>query len=162
MSKKTAVIDIGISDKDRAAIAKGLSSLLADTYTLYMTTHNFHWNVTGVMFNTLHTMFMGQYTELWNAVDPIAERIRSLGHVAHSGYAAFSQLASLPDTPAQPPKALEMVKILAQGHEAVARTARQLFPVVDKASDEPTADLLTQRIAIHEQTAWMLRSLLEE
>ena len=162
MSKKNTVIDIGISEKDRAAIADGLSHLLADTYTLYLTTHNFHWNVTGVMFNTLHVMFMGQYTELWNAVDPIAERIRSLGHIAPGGYAAFSKLASLPDMPAQPPKALEMVKILAQGHEAVARTARQLFPCVDKASDEPTADLLTQRIAIHEQTAWMLRSLLEE
>ena len=162
MSKKNTVIDIGISEKDRAAIADGLSHLLADTYTLYLTTHNFHWNVTGVMFNTLHVMFMGQYTELWNAVDPIAERIRSLGHIAPGGYAAFSKLASLPDTPAKPPKALEMVKILAQGHEAVARTARQLFPCVDKASDEPTADLLTQRIAIHEQTAWMLRSLLEE
>ncbi|MBK8676225.1 MAG: DNA starvation/stationary phase protection protein [Cellvibrionales bacterium] len=162
MSKKNTVIDIGISEKDRAAIADGLSHLLADTYTLYLTTHNFHWNVTGVMFNTLHVMFMGQYTELWNAVDPIAERIRSLGHIAPGGYAAFSKLASLPDTPAQPPKALEMVKILAQGHEAVARTARKLFPCVEKASDEPTADLLTQRIAIHEQTAWMLRSLLEE
>lgn len=162
MGKKSTVIDIGISEKDRAAIADGLSHLLADTYTLYLTTHNFHWNVTGVMFNTLHTMFMGQYTELWNAVDPIAERIRSLGHVAPGSYAAFNKLASLPDAPEQPPKALEMVKILAQGHEAVARTARQLFPCVDKASDEPTADLLTQRIAIHEQTAWMLRSLLEE
>ncbi len=161
MSKKP-MIDIGISEKDRETIAKGLSGLLADTYTLYMTTHNFHWNVTGVMFNTLHAMFMGQYTELWNAVDPIAERIRSLGHVAPSGYATFGKLASLPDTPAQPPKALEMVKILAQGHEAVARTARKLFPCVDNASDEPTADLLTQRIAIHEQTAWMLRSMLEE
>ncbi len=165
MSKKTStktVIDIGISEKDREVIAKGLSHLLADTYTLYLTTHNFHWNVTGVMFNTLHVMFMQQYTELWNAVDPIAERIRSLGHVAPGGYAAFGKLASLPDAPATPPKALEMVKILAQGHEAVARTARKLFPCVDKASDEPTADLLTQRIAIHEQTAWMLRALLEE
>jgi starvation-inducible DNA-binding protein len=102
MSKKNTVIDIGISEKDRAAIADGLSHLLADTYTLYLTTHNFHWNVTGVMFNTLHVMFMGQYTELWNAVDPIAERIRSLGHIAPGGYAAFSKLASLPDTPAQP------------------------------------------------------------
>ena len=155
-------INIGISDKDRAAIAQGLSRLLADTYTLYLTTHNFHWNVTGPMFNTLHTMFMGQYTELWNAVDPIAERIRSLGHVAPGSYAAFGALSSLPDAPAQPPKALEMVRILVAGHEAVARTARELFPLADAASDEPTADLLTQRLTIHEQTAWMLRSLLED
>ena len=155
-------INIGISDKDRAAIAQGLSRLLADTYTLYLTTHNFHWNVTGPMFNTLHTMFMAQYTELWNAVDPIAERIRSLGHQAPGSYAAFGALSSLPDAPAQPPKALEMVRILVAGHEAVARTARELFPLADAASDEPTADLLTQRLTIHEQTAWMLRSLLED
>ena len=155
-------INIGISDKDRAAIAQGLSRLLADTYTLYLPTHNFHWNVTGPMFNTLHTMFMAQYTELWNAVDPIAERIRSLGHVAPGSYAAFGALSSLPDAPAQPPKALEMVRILVAGHEAVARTARELFPLADAASDEPTADLLTQRLTIHEQTAWMLRSLLED
>ena len=154
-------INIGISDKDRAAIAQGLAHLLADTYTLYLTTHNFHWNVTGPMFNTLHTMFMDQYTELWNAVDPIAERIRSLGHVAPGSYAQFAQLSSLDDVPAQPPKALDMVRVLVQGHEAVARTARQLFSAVDKASDEPTADLLTQRLTVHEQTAWMLRSLLE-
>ncbi|WP_311222893.1 MULTISPECIES: Dps family protein [unclassified Acidovorax] len=155
-------INIGINDKDRAAIAQGLSRLLADTYTLYLTTHNFHWNVTGPMFNTLHTMFMGQYTELWNAVDPVAERIRSLGHPAPGSYAQFGKLTSLPDVPAEPPSALEMVRILVEGHEAVARTARELFPVADKASDEPTADLLTQRLAVHEQTAWMLRSLLEE
>ena len=155
-------IHIGISEKDRAAIAKGLSRLLADTNTLYLTTHNFHWNVTGPMFNTLHQMFMVQYTELWAAVDPVAERIRSLGHPAPGSYAQFSQLASVPDVPTTPPKALEMVRILVQGHEAVARTARELFPVADKASDEPTADLLTQRLTVHEQTAWMLRSLLEE
>ena len=155
-------INIGIGDKDRAAIAQGLSRLLADTYTLYLTTHNFHWNVTGPMFNTLHAMFMGQYTELWNAVDPIAERIRSLGHHAPGSYAQFGKLTSLPDAPEQSPAALEMVRILVQGHEAVARTARELFPAADKASDEPTADLLTQRLAVHEQTAWMLRSLLEE
>jgi starvation-inducible DNA-binding protein len=155
-------IDIGISAKDRAAISEGLSRLLADTYTLYLTTHNFHWNVTGPMFNTLHAMFMGQYTELWNAVDPIAERIRSLGHAAPGSYAQFARLSSLPDAPGQPPKALEMVRVLVAGHEAVARTARALFPVADKASDEPTADLLTQRLTVHEQTAWMLRSLLEE
>ena len=155
-------IDIGISAKDRAAIARGLSHLLADTYTLYLTTHNFHWNVTGPMFNTLHQMFMAQYTELWAAVDPVAERIRSLGHAAPGSYAQFSQLASVPDAPSAPPKALEMVRILVQGHEAVARTARGLFAMADKASDEPTADLLTQRLTVHEQTAWMLRSLLEE
>jgi starvation-inducible DNA-binding protein len=154
-------INIGISKKDRAAIAQGLSCLLADTYTLYLTTHNFHWNVTGPMFNSLHAMFMAQYTELWTAVDPVAERIRALGHPAPGSYAQFSQLATVPDVPATPPKALEMVRILVQGHEAVARTARELFPVADKACDEPTADLLTQRMTVHEQTAWMLRSLLE-
>jgi starvation-inducible DNA-binding protein len=155
-------INIGISDKDRKAIADGLAKLLADTYTLYLTTHNFHWNVTGPMFNTLHAMFMTQYTELWGAVDPIAERIRSLGHPAPGSYAQFGQLASIKDAPATPPKALDMVRILVSGHEAVARTARGIFPLADKAGDEPTADLLTQRLTVHEQTAWMLRSLLEE
>jgi len=154
-------INIGISEKDRAAIADGLSRLLADTYTLYLTTHNFHWNVTGPMFNTLHLMFMEQYTELWNAVDPVAERIRSLGHPAPGSYAQFGELSSIRDVPVDPPKALEMVAILVEGHEAVARTARSIFPTVEKAGDEPTADLLTQRLAVHEQTAWMLRSLLE-
>jgi starvation-inducible DNA-binding protein len=155
-------INIGINAKDRAAIARGLSRLLADTYTLYLTTHNFHWNVTGPMFNSLHAMFMAQYTELWTAVDPIAERIRSLGHAAPGSYGEFGQLSSVPDAPATPPKAMEMVRILVQGHEAVARTARELFAVVDKAGDEPTADLLTQRLTVHEQTAWMLRSILED
>ena len=114
------------------------------------------------MLNTLHLMFMGQYTELWNAVDPIAERIRSLGYPAPGSYAQFGALASIGDVPAQPPKAFDMVRILVQGHEAVARTARGIFPLADKAGDEPTADLLTQRLTVHEQTAWMLRSLLEE
>ena len=155
-------IDIGIGTKDRAAIAAGLSRLLADTYTLYLTTHNFHWNVTGPMFNTLHTMFMAQYTELWNAVDPIAERIRSLDHVAPGSYAQFGKLASVPDAPEVPPRALAMVRLLVDGHEAVARTARSLFPLADKAGDEPTADLLTQRLGVHEQAAWMLRSLLQD
>ena len=155
-------ISIGINDKDRAAIAKGLSALLADTYTLYLTTHNFHWNVTGPMFNTLHMMFMQQYTELWNAVDPVAERIRALGHPAPGSYAQFGKLSSLKDAPAVPPKALEMVAILAEGHEAVARTARSVFEVVDAANDQPSADLLTQRMDVHEKTAWMLRVLLEE
>ena len=153
-------IHIGISDDDRRAIAVGLSKLLADTYTLYLTTHNFHWNVTGPMFNTLHAMFMTQYTELWTSVDVIAERIRSLGHTAPGSYAQFSELSSLKDAPTSPPNALSMVRVLVDGHEAVARTARSIFPVADKASDEPTADLLTQRLAVHEKTAWMLRSLL--
>ena len=164
-SKSTAApssINIGISDKDRAATAEGLSKLLADTYTLYLTTHNFHWNVTGPMFNSLHAMFMAQYTELWTAVDPIAERIRSLGVAAPGSYAQFSSLTSLKDAPTTPPKAMEMVRILMEGHEAVARTARGIFPLAEAASDEPTADLLTQRLTVHEQTAWMLRSLLEE
>ena len=164
MARKTPALTphIGIGDKDRPAIAAGLSRLLADTYTLYLTTHNFHWNVTGPMFNTLHAMFMVQYTELWNAVDPVAERIRSLGHPAPGSYAQFGKLGSLPDAPATPPKALEVVRILVEGHEAVARTARAIFPLADKAGDEPTADLLTQRLTVQEQTAWMLRSLLEE
>ena len=155
-------IDIGISARDRAAIAEGLSRLLADTYTLYLTTHNFHWNVTGPMFNTLHAMFMEQYTELWNAVDPIAERVRALGHPAPGSYAQYGKLSSIADAPVEPPKALEMVRILVDGHEGVARTARKVFPLAEKASDQPTADLLTQRLDIHEKTAWMLRSLLEE
>ena len=154
-------IHIGISEKDRSAISEGLSRLLADTYTLYLTTHNFHWNVTGPMFNSLHAMFMAQYTELWNAVDPIAERIRSLGHVAPGSYAQFGALTSLKDAPAVPPAALDMVRVLVEGHEAVARTARSIFAIADKASDEPTADLITQRLTVHEQAAWMLRANLE-
>lgn len=162
MSIQPAAINIGIAEGDRAAIAQGLSRVLADTYTLYLTTHNFHWNVTGPMFNTLHDMFMQQYTDLWNAVDPIAERIRALGHVAPGSYQDFGRLASIPDAPVQPPKAMEMALILVKGHEAVARTARELVPIADKAGDEPTLDLLTQRLNYHEKTAWMLRSLLEE
>lgn len=155
-------IDIGIGSDDRVRIVAELSKLLADTYTLYLTTHNFHWNVTGPMFNTLHVMFMAQYTELWNAVDPIAERIRALGHHAPGSYGEFSRLSAVKDAPTSPPKALEMVRILVQGHEAVARTARGMFPLVESAKDQPTADLLTQRLNVHEKTAWMLRSLLEE
>jgi starvation-inducible DNA-binding protein len=155
-------VNIGISEQNRANIAKGLSRLLADTYTLYLTTHNFHWNVTGPMFNSLHAMFMEQYTELWNAVDPIAERIRALGHAAPGSYAAFSSLASIPDAPQMPPKAVEMIAVLVKGHEGVARTARELFPVAEEANDQPTADLLTQRLEVHEKTAWMLRSLLQD
>ena len=143
-------------------MAEGLSRLLADTYTLYLTTHNFHWNVTGPMFNSLHAMFMAQYTELWNAVDPIAERIRSLGVSAPGSYAQFGSLTSLKDAPATPPKAMDMVAILVEGHEGVARTARSIFASAEAASDEPTADLLTQRLAVHEQSAWMLRSILQD
>ena len=161
MAKKTKLLQIGISEADRQAISQGLSRLLADTYTLYLTTHNFHWNVTGPQFNTLHTMFMGQYTELWNAVDPIAERIRALGFPSPGSYAAFSKLSVLPDAPATPPKAQRMVEMLATGHERVAATAREVFKLADAADDQPTADLLTQRMDIHEKTAWMLRALLE-
>jgi starvation-inducible DNA-binding protein len=159
---KAPTINIGIDEADRASIAQGLSRLLADSYTLYLTTHNFHWNVTGPMFNTLHAMFMQQYTALWTSIDDIAERIRALGHFAPGSYAAFGKLASVPDAPGEPPKAMEMVRILVKGHEAVARTARELLPTVDKAGDEPTMDLLTQRLEFHEKTAWMLRSMLEE
>ena len=155
-----AVIDIGISGKDRGRIADGLSRLLADTYTLYLTTHNFHWNVEGPMFNTLHLMFMEQYTELWNALDAIAERIRSLGYPAPGTYAEFTKLTSITQ-PEGVPAALDMVGALVKGHEAVARTARNVFPSAEKAGDESTADLLTQRLQIHEKTAWMLRSLLK-
>ena len=158
---KAPAIHIGISDKDRAAIASGLSHLLADTYTLYLTTHNFHWNVTGPMFNTLHLMFMGQYTEQWNALDIIAERIRALGFPAPGTYKEYVKLASIKEVEGVP-KANDMVRHLVAAQEATARTARKLFPVVDAANDQPTADVLTQRIDIHEKTAWMLRSLLEE
>ena len=154
-------IDIGIKVQDRKAIAEGLSRLLADTYTLYLKTHNFHWNVTGPMFQTLHLMFETQYNELALAVDLIAERIRALGYPAPGSYADYAKLSSIKETPGVP-EAKEMVRILVQGQEAVARTARKIFPVVDKSSDEPTADLLTQRMQIHEKTAWMLRSLLEK
>ena len=152
-------INIGIDEKDRQAIAAGLSKLLADTYTLYLKTHNFHWNVTGPMFQTLHLMFEGQYTELALAVDMIAERIRALGMPAPGTYKEFAKLSSI-DEEEGVPTAEDMIKKLVEGQEAVARTARSIFPVVDKANDEPTADLLTQRLQIHEKTAWMLRSLL--
>ncbi len=154
-------MDIGISKKDRQKIAEGLSGLLADSYTLYLMTHNFHWNVTGPMFNTLHLMFMGQYTEQWNALDLIAERIRALGFPAPGTYKEFVRLASIKEVEGQP-KAREMVAHLVAAQEAVARTARALLPVADKANDQPTMDLLTQRLDVHEKTAWMLRSLLEE
>lgn len=152
-------IDIGISAKDREAIADGLSRLLADTYTLYLTTHNFHWNVTGPMFNTLHTMFMTQYTELWTALDEIAERIRALGYPAPGSFSQFAELASIKEEVGVP-KANDMIRQLVEGHEAAARTIRSVFPAAEQGSDEPTADLLTQRMQVHEKTAWMLRSLL--
>lgn len=152
-------INIGIDEKDRQAIAEGLSNLLADTYTLYLKTHNFHWNVTGPMFQTLHLMFEQQYNELALAVDMIAERIRALGVAAPGTYKAFAKLSSIEEEE-DVPTAEEMIKKLVEGQEAVVRTARSIFPVVDKANDEPTADLLTQRMQVHEKTAWMLRSLL--
>ena len=162
-TKKTKMpsIDIGISEADRAKIVKGLSGLLADSYTLYLMTHNFHWNVTGPLFNSLHNMFMGQYTEQWNALDVIAERIRALGFPAPGTYKEFVKLASIKEVEGVP-KANDMIRHLVTAQEATARTARKLFPVVDAANDQPTADVLTQRIDIHEKTAWMLRSLLEE
>jgi starvation-inducible DNA-binding protein len=154
-------INIGISEKDRNSIVDGLSRLLADTYTLYLKTHNFHWNVTGPMFQTLHLMFETQYTELAMAVDLIAERIRALGSPAPGTYAEFARLSSIKE-PGGVPSAQEMIRQLVQDQEAVVRTARSIFPAVDQADDEPTADLLTQRMQVHEKTAWMLRSMLEK
>ena len=153
-------IDIGINKKDRAKIADGLSRLLADSYTLYLTTHNFHWNVTGPMFNTLHLMFEGQYNELALAVDQIAERIRALGFPAPGTYNEFQNLTSMSE-PDGVPNAQEMIRQLVLGQEAVIKTARSIAPLADKAADEPTLDLLTQRMQVHEKNAWMLRSLLE-
>ncbi len=153
------VIDIGIGEADRIAIAEGLSRLLADSYTLYLKTHNYHWNVVGPMFNTLHLMFEEQYTELALAVDQIAERIRALGEPAPGSYREFAELSSVPEEDDQP-DANEMIRRLVEGQEAVVRTARSVFPVTDAANDEATADLLTQRMQVHEKTAWMLRSLL--
>jgi starvation-inducible DNA-binding protein len=153
-------IDIGIDEKQRERIASGLSKVLADSYTLYLKTHNFHWNVTGPMFQTLHLMFEQHYGELALAVDSIAERIRALGFPAPGTYRQFVALSSIKEEDGVP-KAQEMIRLLVDGHEAVARTARQVFPVADEANDQPTCDLLTQRLNIHEKTAWMLRSLLE-
>ena len=158
---KSVSINIGISDDDREKIVRGLSALLADSFTLYLMTHNFHWNVTGPQFNSLHLMFMGQYTEQWNALDIIAERIRALGHPAPATYKEFVKLASIKEVDGVP-KTNDMIRQLVAAQEATARTARKLFPVVEAAGDQPTADLLTQRLEIHEKTAWMLRSLLEE
>ncbi len=154
-------IDIGINARDRKKITAGLAHLLADTFTLYLKTHSFHWNVTGPMFQTLHVMFMEQYNELWLATDPIAERMRALGFPAPGSYTEFGKLTSVKETVGVP-KAEDMIRLLVEGHETVARTARALFAIADKASDQPTADLLTQRLQVHEKTAWMLRSLLEK
>jgi starvation-inducible DNA-binding protein len=152
-------IDIGIAEADRQAIAEGLSRLLADSYTLYLKTHNYHWNVEGPMFTTLHLMFEEHYNELALAVDEIAERIRTLGEPAPATYREFMALSSVEEDTDRP-DAEEMIRRLVAGHEAVVRTARSVFPAVEAASDEPTADLLTQRMQVHEKTAWMLRSLL--
>lgn len=152
-------INIGIPEQDRLAIASGLSKLLADSYTLYLQTHNFHWNVTGPMFQTLHTMFETQYTELALAVDEIAERIRALGEKAPGTYAAFSKLTSIEEKDID--NAQDMIRALVLGQESVVRTARSLYPMLGDANDEASADLITQRINVHEKTAWMLRSLLE-
>jgi starvation-inducible DNA-binding protein len=154
-------IDIGIKDKDRANIAESLSRMLADSYILYLKTHNFHWNVTGPMFQALHNLFMTQYTEQWNALDLIAERIRALGHPAPGSYKRYVELSSIQEENGVP-SALDMIRQLVAGQEAVARTARAAFKVADAADDQPTADLLTQRMEVHEKNAWMLRVLLED
>jgi starvation-inducible DNA-binding protein len=153
-------MDIGISKKDRLSIAGGLSHVLADTYTLYLKTHNFHWNVTGPMFQTLHLMFETQYNELWLALDLIAERIRALGVPVAATHKSFEKLSSI-SMEEGVPKATDMIRSLVKGHEAVAKIARGAFDIADKANDQPTADMLTERMNVHEKTAWMLRSLLE-
>jgi starvation-inducible DNA-binding protein len=153
-------IDIGIDERDRSKIAEGLAHVLADTYSLYLQTHNFHWNVEGPLFNTLHLMFMTQYTELWNALDDVAERIRSLGFPAPGTNTQFGELTSIDEVEGVP-EALEMVRILVTGHEGVARTLRAVIPAAEDAADEATIDLMVQRLRVHEKTAWMLRSLLK-
>ena len=158
-ASQAPAIDIGIGEADRVAIAEGLSRLLADSYTLYLKTHNYHWNVVGPMFNTLHLMFEEQYTKLALAVDQIAERIRALGEPAPGSYREFASLSSVPEDDDRP-DANEMIRRLVEGQETVVRTARSVFPVTGSANDEATADLLTQRMQVHEKTAWMLRSLL--
>ena len=154
-------INTGIPAEQRAGIVQGLSKLLADTYVLYLKTHGFHWNVEGPMFQTLHQMFMDQYTEAWNAIDLVAERIRSLGHYAPGTYREYLELARVKETPGVP-KAGQMVKLLIEGQEAVVKTARELLPLAEEADDQPTLDLLTQRMQVHEKNAWMLRSLLKK
>lgn len=152
-------LDIGIDTEHREAIAGGLGKLLADSYSLYLKTHNYHWNVTGPMFNTLHLMFETQYTELATAVDEIAERIRALGVRAPASYSAFASLTKISEGTGEE-SAEEMIRQLVVGQEAVVRTSREVFPLAEAANDEPTADLLTQRMQVHEKTAWMLRSML--
>jgi len=159
--KHAPTINIGISDKDRAQIAEGLSRFLADTYTLYLKTHNFHWNVTGPMFQALHNLFMDQYNEQWLAVDEIAERIRTLGFPAPGGYKKFAALTSIQEADAVP-SAKDMIRQLVLDQETVVRTAREIFPIAEKANDQPTLDLLTQRMQVHEKNAWMLRTMLGE
>lgn len=162
MIKETHMkIEIGITEIDRNKIVEGLSKLLADSYVLYLKTHNYHWNVEGPMFNTLHQMFMVQYTEMWNALDLIAERIRALGSYAPGSYKKFSQLSTIPESD-ESLSAKDMIKQLLHGHETVAKTIRNIFPIAEQGSDESTLDLLTQRLQVHEKTAWMLRSLLSE
>ncbi|MFN7677610.1 MAG: Dps family protein [Cyanobacteriota bacterium] len=161
MASSAPPIDIGLPDAQRERIAEALGRVLADSTVLYSKTHGFHWNVVGPMFNTLHLMFMEQYNELWTALDGIAERIRALGCPAPYGGQAIASLASIPETHGSP-SALAMVRELVSGHEAVARTIRAAFVLADEANDQPTADLLTQRLQVHEKTAWMLRSLLED
>ena len=160
MEQALSQIDIGIPESQRKEIATGLSRLLADTYTLYLKTHNYHWNVTGPMFTTLHTMFEQQYQELALAVDEIAERIRALGIFAPGSYSTFKELTQI-DEETGVPSAQHMIYQLVLGQEAVVRTAREIYPMIEEANDEPTADLLTNRMQIHEKTAWMLRSLLQ-
>ncbi len=157
---QTAPVDIGIKEQDRKEIADGLSRLLADTYSLYLKTHNFHWNVTGPLFHSLHAMFMEQYTELAEAVDVVAERVRTLGFPAPGSYSDFAELSSIAETRGVP-SAEEMVRLMVEGNEAVARTARSVFPAAERADDQSTQDLLTDRLRVHEKTAWMLRSTLE-
>ncbi|GMU62307.1 MAG: DNA starvation/stationary phase protection protein [Myxococcales bacterium] len=163
MAKKATAgsmaVDIGIAEGDRKAIAEGLNALLADTYVLYLKTHAFHWNVVGPMFQTLHLMFEAHYNELWTATDVIAERIRSLGLPVRATWSEFAQLSSIPEASGVP-EATAMVRELVKGHEAAARTARKVFSRAEKGADESTVDLLTQRLQVHEKTAWMLRSLL--
>ena len=158
---KSMPMNTGISEADRKKIVEGLSALLADSYTLYLMTHNFHWNVTGPQFNSLHMMFMDQYTEQWNALDVIAERIRALGFAAPGTYKQFVKLTSIKEVEGVP-KAEEMIRLLVDAHETVARTARSIFSIIEEANDQPTADILTQRLEVHEKTAWMLRSNLEQ
>ena len=160
--KSTPAIDIGIKAGDRAKVAEGLSRFLADSYTLYLKTHNFHWNVTGPMFNSLHLMFMDQYNEQWTALDQIAERIRALGFNAPGSYGEFAKLSSIGEQAGvDAPEWKAMVQQLVEGNEAVCRTARKVLDIADDADDAPTEDLLTQRLNIHEKNAWMLRSLLQ-